>query len=76
MSFFYITVQLLIITVELLSTFQECLAEAGLANIVLHPCPLVDAYRGPLLDLGRFTEVSNYHFITALKPLGAATTAE
>jgi hypothetical protein len=58
-----------------LAVLQACLAEAGFADIALHPCPVAEAYRGPL-DLARFTQVSNYHFITASKPLAPLATAE
>ena len=57
-----------------LDTLQACLGEAGLADIQLHPCPVSAAYSGPL-DLARFSEVSNYHFITATKPKEGSTMA-
>ena len=40
----------------------------------MHPCPVSAAYKGPL-DLERFTEVSNFHFITATKLPGVPVPA-
>jgi len=45
---------------------QKALAEAGFGDFVWNPCVVDRAYTGEL-DLQRFTEITNYCFLTATK---------
>jgi hypothetical protein len=49
-----------------LDVIQKALAEAGFGDFEWNPCVVDSAYTGEL-DLQRFTEVTNYCFLTATK---------